>query len=235
MSPASPAPRTDPAVGEISFHAEGLACARGERAVFRGLDLQIAAGGAMLLRGSNGVGKSSLLRILAGLLPPFAGRIAWHDGPVAQAPERHAARLVLVGHANAAPPALTVAEILAFWARMMPGASPDRVTAALTAFALHDLADLPARYLSAGQTRRLALARLLLGPAPLWLLDEPSAGLDTASAAALAACIAAHRAAGGMVIAALHGPADLPGATELDLAPYSLAAHSLAVLPEAEA
>lgn len=207
---------------QTAFRAEGLACARGERAVFRDVDLCIAAGEALVLRGPNGAGKSSLLRILAGLLPPYAGGMEWHDGPVAQAPERHAARLVLVGHANAVPAVLTPAEVLAFWARCIPGADPDRVAGALTAFGLHDLADLPARYLSAGQTRRVALARLLLGPAPLWLLDEPASGLDTASAAALSACIADHRAGGGMVIAALHGPSDLPGARELDLTPFTL-------------
>lgn len=212
----------EPAAAEPFFLAQGLACARGERAVFRGVGLRLERGGAILLRGPNGAGKSSLLRILAGLLPPFSGRLAWHDGPVAEAPERHAARLVYVGHANAVQAALTVAEVLNFWARLQPDGDPERVADSLTAFSLHDLADLPARYLSAGQTRRLSLARLLLGPAPLWLLDEPATGLDTESATAFWTRVAAHRALGGMVIAAVHGPADLPGAAELDLTPHAV-------------
>lgn len=206
------------------FHAENLACARGERAVFRDVALRLEAGGALLLHGPNGSGKSSLLRVLAGLLPPFAGRLAWHDGTVADAPERHAARLVYLGHANAVQPALTVAETLTFWARLLPDGQTDRVAGAMAAFGLQDLADVPARYLSAGQGRRLALARLLLGPAPLWLLDEPATGLDRDSTTALWAQVATHRGVGGMVIAAMHGPADLPGAAELDLSAHSLTA-----------
>ncbi|MEQ8347403.1 MAG: heme ABC exporter ATP-binding protein CcmA [Sneathiellaceae bacterium] len=206
------------------FRAENLACARGERAVFRDVSLRLEPGGALLLRGPNGSGKSSLLRVLAGLLPPFAGHLAWHDGAVADAPDRHTARLVYLGHANALQPALTVVEILTFWARLQPGGDAGRVPGALAAFALRDLAELPARYLSAGQGRRLALARLLLGPAPLWLLDEPATGLDRDATDALWAQCAIHRGAGGMVIAAVHGPAGLPDARELDLAPHSLTA-----------
>ena len=123
------------------FLAENLACARGERAVFRDVSLRVEDGGALVLRGPNGTGKSSLLRMLAGLLPPFAGHLAWHDGPVDESPDRHAARLVYLGHANAAQPALTVQENLSFWAHLQPDGQPQRIGEALDAFALSDLAE----------------------------------------------------------------------------------------------
>jgi len=195
------------------LQAEGLAAFRGERLVFRDLDFTVAAGGALVLTGANGSGKSTLLRLLAGLVPPIAGRLLW-DGEDALADlPSHAARVTYLGHLDAVKPGLTVAENMRFAARMGSGAVGD----ALQALGLADLADVPARFLSAGQKRRLALARLGLSAAPLWLLDEPTVGLDVASLAQVGTVLRAHRARGGIVVAATHVPLPLEDAAELRL------------------
>jgi heme exporter protein A len=193
--------------------AENLAVLRGERAVFAGLSFTLAPGDAMLLVGANGAGKSTLLRLLAGLLAPAEGRLLW-DGTDALADRAaHAARLRYLSHQDALKPALTAQENLAFFARLWGGDAES----ALAALALAPLAELPARVLSSGQKRRLALARLALAPAALWLLDEPTVGLDAASVERLGLLLARHRAGGGMVLAATHLPLPLPGARELRL------------------
>jgi heme exporter protein A len=195
------------------LQAAGLAAFRGERLVFRDLDLTLAAGGALLLTGPNGSGKSTLLRLLAGLLPPAAGTLTW-DGRNALADLPAHARLVAyVGHQDAVKPALTAAENMQFSARLTGRA----VGAALATMGLQELADLPARMLSAGQRRRLALARLALSQAPLWLLDEPTLGLDAVSVQRFGAMLKVHRASGGMTIAATHLPLPIGDAAELAL------------------
>jgi heme exporter protein A len=194
------------------LEAQGLAAFRGERLVFERVGFTLEAGGALLLTGPNGSGKSTLLRVLAGLVPPAAGRLLWNGADALAELETHAGRIAWLGHQDAVKPGLTVAENLAFLAPR--GAVP----AALEAHGLRALADLPARMLSAGQRRRLALARLELSQAPLWLLDEPTLGLDAASVAAFGARLAAHRARQGCVVAATHVPLPLPGAAELSLA-----------------
>jgi len=202
------------------FQGRSLTCVRGERRVFQDLDFTLPAGGALVLTGPNGSGKSSLLRLMAGLLRPAAGTLSWGaDRPVAEDPEAHRARLHYLGHLDAVKPVLTLAENLAFWARLRAasGAGPLDVAGAMAAFDLTALAAVPGRRLSAGQRRRLALARLLAAPAELWLLDEPTVGLDRASLVRLAAALAAHRAGGGRVVAATHAPIDLPGAETLAL------------------
>ena len=153
----------------------------------------MAAGGALLLTGPNGSGKSTLLRLLAGLLRPAAGTLTWDGADALADLPAHARRVAYVGHQDAVKPALTAAENLRFAARLDGGA----VGAALATIGLEELADLPARMLSAGQRRRLALARLALSRAPLWLLDEPTLGLDAASVERFGAMLAAHRAAAG--------------------------------------
>jgi heme exporter protein A len=205
---AGPGPSAPPLIA-----ARGLALARGERVVFADLSLAVPAGGALLLTGPNGAGKSSLLRCLAGLLPPLEGAVLWRGEDAFADRSAHALRIRYAGHAEAVKPSLTVAENIAFWARLWGG----EWRAALSAFGLADLADLPARVLSSGQRRRLALARLLLGRAELWLLDEPTVGLDAQAVARLGEVLARHRAAGGAVIAATHLPLPLPGAEELAL------------------
>jgi len=185
-----------------------LACIRGERAVFAGLDLAVKPGRAMLLSGSNGSGKSSLLRVLAGLLPAADGRIAWEGEDVAGDPDAHRARTAYVGHADPLKPSLTASENLEFWGRLY-GLKPE-VETALHQFSIAGLADVPARYLSAGQKRRVNLARLAVGQNSragpmLWLLDEPATGLDPGAVSMLANTILAHLSNDGVAIVSTHG------------------------------
>ncbi len=176
--------------GEKSvLQAEGVAAFRGERLVLRDVSFTLEAGGALLLTGPNGAGKSTLLRVLAGLIRPAAGRVLWRGEDMRA---DLAAHVAYVGHQDAVKPGLTVAENLRFAARVGGGA----VEAGLAALGIADLADLPARMLSAGQRRRLALARLAVTAAPIWLLDEPTLGLDAGAVALVGALLAAHRASG---------------------------------------
>jgi heme exporter protein A len=194
------------------LEAEGLAAIRGERLVFSGLSFTLPPGGALLLEGPNGSGKSTLLRVLAGLGRAEVGTLRWNGEDALSDRTTHATRVAYLGHQDAVKPGLTVAENLAFWG------TPLEIETALARLHLARLAPLPARMLSAGQKRRLALARLALATAPIWLLDEPTLGLDTTSVAALGTMLAAHRAGGGVVIAATHLPLPLPGAETLRLA-----------------
>jgi heme exporter protein A len=181
--------------------------------VFRDLNFAVAAGGALLLSGPNGSGKSTLLRLLAGLGRLAAGQVSWAGEDALADLTAHAARVTYVGHLDAVKPGLTAEENLRFAARVGGG----QTAAALAAFGLSALAELPARMLSAGQKRRLALARLALSAAPLWLLDEPTLGLDVASVERFGSVLAAHRGRGGMIVAATHLPLPLPDAAELRL------------------
>jgi len=196
------------AKGNDVLIAEGLAVFRGERLVFHDLGFIVPERGALVLAGPNGSGKSTLLRLLAGLVRPVAGRVLWHGQDALADLATHARRIAYVGHLDAVKPGLTVAENLLFAARV----AGRPVTEALQALQLEQLTDLPARMLSAGQKRRLGLSRLILSAAPLWLLDEPTLGLDIASIDRFGALLAAHRAEGGMVVAATHVPLPLPEA-----------------------
>ncbi len=202
------------------FEGRDLTCVRGERQVFAGLGFALAAGGALLLRGPNGSGKSSLLRLMAGLLEPARGSLAWGERPVSDDPEAHRARMRYLGHLDAVKPVLSAAENLAFWATVQ-GERRAGVAGALERVGLTRLGDMPARLLSAGQRRRLALARLFLAPADLWLLDEPTVGLDEDSVGRLQAGLADHRRGGGRVAIATHTALDLPGADCLDLPAFA--------------
>jgi heme exporter protein A len=206
----SPFPEAPELVGE------NLACRRGERLVFERLDCRLPAGGALVLTGPNGSGKSSLLRLLATLLVPASGRLLWDGAPVTQDPARYRGVLHYVGHLDGVKPALTPREMLGFWAALR-GVRRPAIDAALAAFGLDRVADWPCRWLSAGQRRRLALARLAAAPAPVWLLDEPAAALDGDGEARLDAAIATHCAAGGSVAVATHQPIAITDATTLAL------------------
>ena len=200
-------------LGAELLAAQDLAVFRGERLVFRDLSLNVPAGGALVLAGPNGSGKSTLLRLLAGLIRPAAGRLLWDGADVLSDIADHGRRVAYLGHQDAIKPGLTVTENLRFAAAV----SGRSIPAALGAVGLGVLADLPARMLSAGQKRRLALSRLVLSTAPLWLLDEPTLGLDSASVERFGGLLARHRNAGGLVVAATHLPLPLPDAAWLRL------------------
>lgn len=181
-----------------------VACLRGGRLLFEGLSFALGPGEAALVIGPNGIGKSSLLRIAAGLLVPAAGQVVREGG------------LALAAETAALDERLPLAQALAFWARL-DGRGPDDVERGLAAMGLGAIGAVPVRMLSTGQRRRATLARVIAGGASIWLLDEPANGLDTASLDALAAAMAAHRAAGGIVLAASHQPIGLDDAREIAL------------------
>ena len=207
------APASDPL-----FSGDRIVCVRGSRLVFQGLDFALHPGDALVLTGPNGSGKSSLLRLMAGLASPAGGGILWNAVDIAKDQQAHAGRLHYIGHATGAKAALTVAEDLAFWAQFRGHDDAATRRRALERFGLASRAEFPVRFLSSGQKRRLALARLVAASAPLWLLDEPTVGLDTEGLAALEGAIAAHRREAGIVVVASHVTMDL-GATSqvLDL------------------
>ena len=192
--------------------AENLACERGGRMVFAGVNFVLASGQLLELTGPNGAGKSTLLRLIAGFGTLAEGRIALEGGEAALTPGQ---QCHYAAHQEAIKTRLTVVENLTFWSGFLGGGD---VAASLGAFELESLADYPAGYLSAGQRRRLSLSRLLLVPRLLWLLDEPDAGLDAPSQARLAALMRAHLDQGGMIIAATHTPLGLDADVILALA-----------------
>jgi heme exporter protein A len=200
--------------------AEGISCRRGERVVFAGLAFRLGAGGGLILGGANGSGKSSLLRLIAGLLPAASGRLLWGGTPIVQDLPGYRARLQYLGHLDGIKGAMSGRESLGFWAALrgvkLRRGDP-RLDLALAAFGLTGVADWPCRWLSAGQRRRLALARLLVSPAPVWLLDEPTSALDAASQDRLDQAIAMHQENGGRVVVATHTPLAIAGAERLDL------------------
>jgi heme exporter protein A len=195
------------------LRAEGLTAIRGERLIFRDVSFALPAGGALILSGRNGAGKTTLLRLLAGLIRPDAGRLLWNETNALLDRTEHGARVALLGHQDASKPGLTAAENLAFAARL----SGRDVGEALAAVDLQELAELPVRMLSAGQKRRLALARVSLSSAPLWLLDEPTLGLDDMAVERLGFLLTQHRDTGGMIVAATHVSLPLRDAETLRL------------------
>ncbi|WP_262029598.1 heme ABC exporter ATP-binding protein CcmA [Microvirga sp. Mcv34] len=194
----------------MRLSVNNLACERGERRIFQGVSFVLESGEALVITGRNGAGKSTLLDLLAGRLTPAAGRILW-EGPG----ERTLAEcLHYVGHRDALKSALTAEENLTF-ARDFLGHPAMKPREALEAVGLAHAARLPVAYLSAGQRRRVALARLLVAERPLWLLDEPTSALDTASQETLRLLLENHREAGGMIAATTHSPLFLRDAKEI--------------------
>jgi heme exporter protein A len=190
--------------GKAHIAVRDAACSRGGRLLFSGVGFALAPGEAALIAGPNGIGKSSLLRMLCGLLPIFAGRIE-AEGAMALADDRLAL--------DSDQP---LGKALSFWAGIDGRA--DAVAGALDALALAPLIDVPVRMLSTGQRKRAVLARVIASDAPIWLLDEPANGLDTASIALLGRAVEQHLAAGGIVVAASHQPLPWPETTSLTLA-----------------
>jgi heme exporter protein A len=196
---------------KTSLAAHEISCQRGGRLLFRGLSFTLQPGEGLLVTGPNGAGKTSLLRLIAGLLPLNAGSIESGDASTPLPELCH-----YVGHANGIKSALTLEENVAFWVDFLGGGDAD-LDDALHMFGLAELKDLPAGLLSAGQKRKLALLRLFVAPRPIWLLDEPSVSLDTASVAVLDKAIARHLARGGIAVVASHTKPKVKFAQELAL------------------
>lgn len=190
----------------MQLTVENLACARGSAQILSGVSFSVDRGEALILRGPNGSGKTTLLRTLAGLMPPISGAIRCAPEAIAYA-----------GHADGLKAQLSVAENLAFWAEVF---GTKDIAAAVAAFDLDTLADRRAGELSAGQKRRLSLARLLVTGRPVWCLDEPTVSLDTANVARFAAAVEAHLEAGGSAVIATHIDLGLPNARSLDVQPF---------------
>lgn len=202
--------------------AEGLSAKRGEDLIFRDISFEIDGGEALVVKGANGTGKSTLLRVLAGLLPPVAGtaRLDAAAHPV----ERLGEACHYLGHRNAMKRELTVEENLGFWRGFLGDLGGGRgvaVEAATEAVGLGGLAHLPFGYLSAGQQRRMAMAKLLVAWRPVWILDEPTAALDAAAETMFAGLVTDHLAQGGIAIAATHQPLGLTGARELRMTGFA--------------
>ncbi len=190
----------------MTLRVSDLACARGPAQVLASVSFSVEAGEALILRGPNGAGKTTLLRTLAGLTPPITGTIAHEEDAIAYA-----------GHADGLKAQLSVTENLTFWASIF---GTDDITPALTAFDLQSLAERRAGELSAGQKRRLSLARLLVTGRPIWCLDEPTVSLDTENTARFAAAVEAHLAQGGAALIATHIDLGLANARTLDITPF---------------
>ncbi|MFL9840080.1 heme ABC exporter ATP-binding protein CcmA [Sphingomonas sp. ST-64] len=188
-------------MSDTRIRLDGVACMRGGRMLFEGLDLSLAPGGGALVTGPNGAGKSSLIRIVAGLLKASAGHVSVTGGKA------------LLAEAAGLDPELPVGEALRFWAGL--DGRRGSVEAALSAVGLAHLAPVPVRLLSTGQRKRVGIARVVASGAPIWLLDEPANGLDHGAIGVLGGLIAAHRAAGGIALVATHLPIRMQGAREI--------------------
>lgn len=213
-------------MAENFFQLSDLACGRGARLLFAGVNLDLHPGDAALATGPNGSGKSSLLRVIAGLIPPFTGRIIWNGDDVRRTPDNFRTALRYVGHSDGLQPTLSVIENLRYWASLY-GSPIDIVTLTkgLDSVGLADLTNLPVRVLSAGQRRRLALARAISTGGRIWLLDEPTVALDAQSIRNVETAISTFRDEGGIVVASTNVPINLPSAESIDLIAYQWEEH----------
>ncbi len=200
------------------LEADNLECVRGERRLFAGLGFRLAAGELLFLQGRNGAGKTSLLRMLLGLLPPEHGEIRWHGRPIRQLADDYRADLCYLGHLNAIKEELTPLENLLAAARLADeDLSEDDAIDALEQVGLAGREDLACKYLSQGQKRRVALARLVKERRPLWILDEPFVALDVAAVDWLAQLISGHLQRGGLAVMTTHQPVAIPAGTVREL------------------
>lgn len=205
---------------EHTLEAQALSCARGTRSLFRALSLKLTSGQGLYISGENGAGKTSLLRILCGLLLPTEGQVLWNGTPIQKQREAFGQALIYVGHLNGIKDDLTAAENMRFSLAAAGHTATDaQIHQALHTFGIGGRTDLPARVLSQGQKRRVALARLLLAQAaPLWILDEPYTALDTTGVSILSDTIETQLARGGIVILTTHQTVTLPAAiTQLEI------------------
>jgi len=203
--------------------AETLSARRGEDLLFQNISFDLNAGESLVLTGRNGSGKSTLLRVVAGLLHPETGKVTWHSDK-AESGMRAAEACHYLGHRNAMKAELTVAENLSFWKSFcgdFDGGNGVSVGEAAEAVGLEGITHLPFGYLSAGQQRRMAFAKLLVSYRPVWILDEPTAALDVNAEAVFTTLIKAHLAKGGIMLAATHQPLGLEGAKELKMAGFA--------------
>ncbi|WP_114089340.1 heme ABC exporter ATP-binding protein CcmA [Thalassospira profundimaris] len=207
----------------IVFTGSDLTCRRGERLVFTDLAFDARPGDALMLRGRNGAGKSSLLRLMAGLSEPLAGTICWENENIREDMPAHRARMQYLGHQDAVKPVLTVRDNLRLWASLRDVDNVDAaIDQALDALGILHLANSSGRFLSSGQKRRTALARILLGESELWLLDEPTVGLDRESCADLARLVDDFRAKGGIVVYSTHVDLEIAAPRILNLDEFAI-------------
>ena len=221
-------------MSEFSLRGENLHLWRGERHVLRGVHLAVGSGEVLQVTGTNGAGKTSLLRLLCGLLQPEEGRVLWGGVDVRADPALLQANCLYLGHEPPLKADLTAAENLHYWIGLRRRLNPSALREALTVVGVEEAAARPVRTLSAGQRRRVALAALLLGAAPLWLLDEPTTNLDAGGQALLGRLIDAHLGRGGLAVAAVHHPLQVRPGRLRQLALEAASAPSAAGL-EAEA
>ncbi|CAN7453055.1 heme ABC exporter ATP-binding protein CcmA [Rhizobium rhizogenes] len=207
----------------MHLSAENLAARRGEDLIFANVSFDLGGGEALILTGRNGSGKSTLLRVVAGLLRPEKGKVILTDSQ-GESDRQPGEVSHYLGHCNAMKSELTVAENLTFWKEFlsdMEGGTGLAIEDAAEAVGLADITHLPFGYLSAGQQRRIAFAKLLVAYRPIWILDEPTAALDTAADRLLAELISSHQTAGGIVLAATHQPLGLANAREMRMTGFA--------------
>ena len=209
---------TNLSLNPSSLRANALTCVRGERTLFTGLDLEVSAGEWLHVRGENGIGKTSLLRLLSGLTKPAAGEIFWNEQLISADPSEYHRNLLFLGHRDSLKEDLTALENLSI-ATALDGiaVTEDEILLALHRFGLRGREDLPVNCLSAGQKRRVLLARLLLRQAKLWILDEPFNALDVRAVEMLSELILEHIASGGMAIMTSHQEIPMPNGRVVQL------------------
>ena len=207
------------------LQACNLGCIRGERKVFSGINFTLNPGESLIISGPNGSGKSSLLRILSGLLKPSKGELLWQGESVFQNIEGYRPLLNFVGHSDCIKPSMTVSEHLIFWSKLRGDQSS--VEEALEKTDLLNLAQTPGRFLSAGQKKRVSLARLLTSGAPLWFLDEPTVTLDSESEKILENLILKHRSCEGIVVVATHSNFKIDKAHKLNMGSHIMSGSNL--------